>query len=165
MKKKVAIELFEEHEALNFFTIVIDGEKNSESYNFFEKYHKPKFKKDLDEIVSVYDKIGENGALERYFRRESSFKYKVFAIPVCNSHLRLYCIRISENLIIIGNGGEKNTQTYNEDPILDKYVKTLKKVSIALQNSLRNNQTQFHNGMLYGKLTFEIANIDNYEKK
>lgn len=49
----------------------------------------------------------------------------VFALPVLTSKLRLYCLRLSDKILILGNGGVKNSRTYNEDDTLRGYVITL----------------------------------------
>ena len=47
------------------------------------------------------------------------------ALPVVSSKLRLYCLRLSDKILILGNGGVKNSRTYNEDDNLRGYVITL----------------------------------------
>jgi hypothetical protein len=39
--------------------------------------------------------------------------------------LRLYCLRISNQILILGNGGVKSTRTYQEDERLSGYVLNL----------------------------------------
>ena len=52
---------------------------------------------------------------------------RVCAIPVDSGKLRLYCLRISDQILIIGNGGLKNTRTYEESEELSGYVMDLQK--------------------------------------
>ncbi len=51
----------------------------------------------------------------------------VCAIPVDSGKLHLYCLRISDQILIIGNGGLKNTRTYEESEELSGYVMDLQK--------------------------------------
>ena len=46
--------------------------------------------------------------------------------------LRLYCIRMSDSLLILGGGGEKKTRTYEEDPTLLEKVRTLQSIDKVL---------------------------------
>lgn len=46
--------------------------------------------------------------------------------------MRLYCIRISDKLLIIGNGGVKRTATYQEDPVLHGIVNQLKNIEYLI---------------------------------
>ena len=52
---------------------------------------------------------------------------RVCAIPVDSGKLRLYCLRISDQILIIGNDGLKNTRTYEESEELSGYVMDLQK--------------------------------------
>ena len=52
---------------------------------------------------------------------------RVCAIPVDSGKLRLYCLRISDQILIIGNGGLKNTRIYEESEELSGYVMDLQK--------------------------------------
>ena len=63
--------------------------------------------------------------MERYFRPEGKLKDGVCALPVLQSKLRLYCLRLSDKILVLGNGGVKKTRTYNEDDTLKGYVLTL----------------------------------------
>lgn len=70
---------------------------------------------DLMRIVEFISKIADRGAFERYFRPEGRYNDSVCALPVIKSKLRLYCLRLSDKILILGNGGIKSTRTYNED--------------------------------------------------
>lgn len=63
--------------------------------------------------------------LERYFRREGKYADRVYALPTDSGRLRLYCLRLSDKILILGNGGIKATRTYNEDSELNGYVMDL----------------------------------------
>ena len=39
----------------------------------------------------------------------------VCALPIESGKLRLYCNRLSQQILIAGNGGVKDTKTYNEN--------------------------------------------------
>jgi hypothetical protein len=68
---------------------------------FINKYaNNPSFSRDIQRIVSYIDKIKENGVLERYFRREGKPAQKIKAIPVEINKLRLYAIRLTDNILI-----------------------------------------------------------------
>ena len=47
------------------------------------------------------------------------------ALPVFVSKLRLYCLRLSDKILILGNGGVKKTRTYEEDANLQKFEQLL----------------------------------------
>ena len=97
MKQKYTIELVEEHDAVNFYSIHLDEEELSELERFFEKFPVGcEYDDEIDIIIAWLDKIGENGALERYFRPEGRYGDGVGVIPIdVGNKLRLYCLRIS----------------------------------------------------------------------
>lgn len=73
----------------------------------FEKFYQ-RFKDDVElntdlmRIVGILGKIADWGALERYFRPEGKMKDNVVALPVIKSRLRLYCLRLSDKILILG---------------------------------------------------------------
>ena len=95
MTRKYSIELIEEHDAVNFYSIQLADEELSELERFFEKFPEGcEYDKDIDVIISWLDKIGERGALERYFRPEGRYGDGVGVVPIdVGNKLRLYCLR------------------------------------------------------------------------
>jgi hypothetical protein len=80
------------------------------------------FQRPLQELAKfISKKIGdEMGALEDFFRFENTaqalppsgtYKVEDLYINYGNFPLRLYCLRISETLVVLFNGGEKTADT------------------------------------------------------
>ena len=63
----------------------------------------------------------------------------VCALPVDSGMLRLYCLRITDKILIIGNGGTKTTQTYEESNELLGYVIDLQKFDTLIKNEMSND--------------------------
>lgn len=105
-------------------------------------------------IVYYIEKIKENGVLERYFRPEGKPAQKITAIPVETNKLRLYAIRLSDNILIVGNGGHKKTKTYNEDPVLNECVDHLVQLSFILQLKIDAGVIKLEHNELIGDLSF-----------
>ena len=59
------------------------------------------------------------------------------ALPVLRSGLRLYCLRMSDSVLIVGNGGIKNTRSYEQDPELNGYVINLQKLDALLREDIQ----------------------------
>ena len=121
-------ELILVNEAKNctFYTIQFLSENESEFEQFYNKFKDDvEFNPDLMRIVSFLGRIADFGALERYFRPEGKMSDNVVALPVVTSKLRLYCLRLSDKILILGNGGVKKTRSYEEDDELSGYVITL----------------------------------------
>ncbi len=60
-------------------------------------------------------------------------KDNVCALPIESGKLRLYCLRLSDRILIIGNGGIKESRTYQEDKTLLGYVMDLQKFDSLLK--------------------------------
>lgn len=150
------MELFEETDLVNFYTIRFEGNEYTEFENFLKTHREEKFEKDLARIVVWIDKIGESGALERYFRPEGKISDGVGAIPIEVSKLRLYCIRISDKILILGNGGHKTKKRYNEDPHLYNCVNILSELDRFIRFRQRKSVIIIEDKTIKGNLSFFI---------
>lgn len=158
-KEKIVIELYEEYEEVNFYTLKYVSKEESETDDFFIRfYDDDSCEEDIEIISRMIEKIGENGAEIRHFREEGKMSDQVGALPerIYSVNLRLYAIRLSRNIVILGNGGLKTTRTYNEDPYLDNCVEVLRKINHLLNYRIRNGKVFVYNKLLTGQLTFYI---------
>lgn len=116
----------------------------------------PNLNRDLLRIVQIVDKIADDGALERLFRPEGKMKDSVVALPVLTSKLRLYCLRLSNGILILGNGGVKNSRTYEEDDSLRGYVLNLQKFDELLKEGQRNGTVTVTERTIETDNTFDL---------
>lgn len=98
--------------------------------------------------------ILNNGALERYFRPEGSIHDSLCALPIERSRIRLFCLRISDEILILGNGDEKRTDTYEQDARLFGYALDLQKFDTLLRSDIEA-----------GIVTIEEKELTNIEDK
>ena len=129
----------------------------SEFENFLLKY-KDLYPEDVKQIVYRLDIIKRDGAEDRHFRYEGTRKDRVMALPshLETTSLRLYLLNIEAKILIIGNGGLKETATYEEDVILHKQVKTLQKIDIELKQREQQKVIVIKGTELLGELSFTI---------
>ena len=121
----------------SLYTIVFNNDDLSEFAKFIMKFNdNAQLKRDYQIILLALDKIMKQGALERYFRPEGKINDSVCALPIDTGKLRLYCLRISEKILIIGNGGVKDTKTYNENNELNGYVIDLQKFDLLINKAI-----------------------------
>lgn len=74
IKQEYSIELLEEYDKVNFYSIRMSGNELTELEAFFEKFPEGcEHDNDIDVIISWLDQIAERGALERYFRPEGRY--------------------------------------------------------------------------------------------
>lgn len=155
MPRQYSIELIEEHDLVNFYSIHLDDEELSELERFFEKFPVGcPYDEDVDTVIAWLDKIGEKGALERYFRYEGRYGDGVSAIPIETSNLRLYCIRLSDKILIFGNGGIKDCATWQESQSLSEYVEILVEASRFISSRLSNGTLYLVDKEIIGNLKF-----------
>lgn len=116
------------------------------------------YNKDYQRIIAALQMILQRGALERFFRPEAKMSDNVQAIPIGGGRLRLYCLRISEQIVILGNGGVKNVNTYEQDPKLFGYVLDLQRFERILKEYIEKGYVRIEERELKGveDLTFEI---------
>lgn len=111
----------------------------SEFENFYNKFKDNlELNPDLMRIIGFLSKIADFGSLERYFRPEGKMNDNVVALPVTRSKLRLYCLRLSDKILILGNGGIKQSRTYNENDELSGHVITLQKFDKLIKEGITN---------------------------
>ena len=109
-------------------------------------------------LIRRIDIIKQNGAEDRYFRYEGAMRDRVMALPshMDTANLRLYCLNISHKVLILGNGGVKTTQTYQEDAHLHKCVQTLQKIDIEIKMKERQQIVTVQGTNLNAPLVFTI---------
>lgn len=154
MKRLVCVELLQTHAKATFYVVRFKEEVVSEFEKFIDEFNsKPKFRRNVQELVYWMDTIGKNGALERYFRYEGG---KVKAIPVERSQHRLYCYLVSEVFLIWAGGGHKTTKTFEEDAVLDFQVDLIRRTGDQLRDRISRGIVKNHGQLLVGNLEFEI---------
>lgn len=136
------------------FTITLDGEAVSEFSKFINKFNDDiEVCEDLQMIIRILQRmVTASGFLERFFRPEGKMRDNVCALPIETSKLRLYCLRLSDEFLIAGNGARKSVRRYEDDPELNGYVLTLQQLDEAIKLAVRK-----------GKVTIEETIIDNKE--
>ena len=60
------------------------------------------------------------------------------ALPIESGKIRLYCLRISDEILILGNGDVKQTATYEEDAKLLGYAMDLQKFDQLLRKDIED---------------------------
>lgn len=140
-----------------FYTIQFSEESETEYERFYSKFiEDAQLNKDLLRIVQILDKIADEGALERFFRPEGKMRDSVVALPVLRSKLRLYCLRLSDRILVLGNGGVKNSRTYEEDDSLRGYVLTLQKFEELLKEGQRDGTVTVTSKTIETDKTFKL---------
>lgn len=149
--------LFDQSENCTVYSIRFLADEDSEIEKFYARFKESsEYNADFERIITVLMSMLDNGSLERYFRYEGRMNDRVVALPVMKSKLRLYCLRLSDKIIVIGNGGIKNTRTYEENDELRGYVLSLQQLDILLKEGLRDGSIEITENIIKTDNTFEL---------
>lgn len=159
MKKKSTLEKISESQKATLYSISFEKDGTTEFEKFVSEFEmNAQYNYDYQRIIAALQIILNRGALERFFRPEGKINDNVHAIPIEGSKLRLYCLRISEQIIILGNGGVKSTKKYQDDPKLYGYVIDLQRFEKILKENIEKGYISVHEKELIGtdNIIFEI---------
>ena len=157
MERNLLIELLEDGEKVSLYSPHFEGEDYSEFEKFLLTY-KDTYPDDVRQLVYRLDIIKRDGAQDMHFRYEGTRRDRVMALPshLETTSLRLYLLNIQAKILILGNGGLKNTATYEEDDNLHRQVKLLQKIDIEMKQRERNKVIVVTGTELLGELSFTI---------
>ena len=154
---EVELYLVNSSDSCTMYTIQFLSDDKSEFEKFISKFrHDAELNPDFQAIMRFIEQILSNGALERYFRREGKLNDSVVALPVLRSKLRLYCLRLTDKILILGNGDVKNSRTYQENETLQGYVIDLQKFERLLKQELNSGNVEITEKEIITDKTFEI---------
>lgn len=131
----------------------------SEFRKFLKKFKdNAALNKDYQSILNALDRIIAKGAFERMFRYEGKMNDDVVALSLDSKKLRLYCLRMSDQILIVGNGGVKETRTYDEDEELSGYVMDLQKFDELLKQAQEEGSIYIEQNVITGieEMTFRV---------
>lgn len=155
----VTLKTIEQNDNVGMYSICFDGNEESEFERFLNEFKdNATLNKDFNVILLALSKIIDKGALERFFRNEGKMSDNVKALAIDSHKLRLYCLRISDQILILGNGGVKTTRTYQEDDKLSGYVMDLQTFDRVLLNAQKSGKVTIEKNMITDiqNATFEI---------
>lgn len=133
----------------SLYTVMLElpgGAITTKLDQFYEK-HKKRYLTELMDIVRRLTSLGKvTGCTENFFKLDEGLNYDdmvcaLYDLPKIN--LRLYCIRLSDHITILGSGGPKTTRTWQEDPDLEREVHAMMDVSRIVRAKLKNGDLTF----------------------
>lgn len=155
MKKKTTLRLVEQSEKVSLYSISFAMDHTTEFERFMEKFEEEaSLNADYQRIINAISIILDRGALERYFRPEGKYNDSLCALPLQSGRIRLYCLRISDEILILGNGDRKSKSKYEDNPKLFGYALDLQKFDRLLKKDIED-----------GIVTIEERLLTNIEEK
>lgn len=154
---EIELYLIKDGENCTIYTLQFLRDMESEFEKFVSKFRDDaEYSEDFFRIAAFITHIAKTGALERYFRPEGKMNDSVVALPVTSSKLRLYCLRLSDRILVLGNGGVKKSQRYEDDVLLNGYVMTLQKFEKLLQQEVANGNVSITESTIETDNIFEL---------
>ena len=157
--KNATVNMIEQSDNVGLYSICFEGNDLSEYERFVQKFmDDATLNEDFRKVLLAINRIVANGALERYFRPEGKMNDHLAALSIDSKVLRLYCLRISDQILIVGNGGAKTTRTYEESEELSGYVIDLKKFDLLLEQEMKSGIIKVERNVITGieSASFEI---------
>ena len=136
----------DESDKVTFYTVHLDEHLHSEMDKFLLKYGSDEQYKEYIQELSKFlaNSIGKNGALDMFFNRAEQ---KAYALPpkgkleafTLGFPLRLYCYRVSKDIVILFNGGVKTAQTAQGSPDLNMKFIDAQHFVKCIEDAFRDN--------------------------
>lgn len=157
--RNATVKMIEQSDNVGLYSICFEGNDLSEYERFVQKFmDDATLNNDFRKVLRAINRIVAHGALERYFRPEGKMNDRLAALSIDSKVLRLYCLRISDQILIVGNGGAKTTRTYEESEELSGYVMDLKKFDVLLEQEMKSGIIKVERNVITGieSASFEI---------
>lgn len=132
-------------EMAGVYSIILEND-NLTLFDDFIANFQTNHKKEILNILSTLRGIGQKfGAREQFFKLHEGLPGDgvacLFDSP--NKKLRLFCVRWGSDLILLGNGGLKTTDSWQQDPSLEKHANTMIQVSKDITERLKTKEINF----------------------
>lgn len=150
---------------VKYYTVRLEDDPHSEMEKFILRFEMDaEFQNDFENIVTLLGTLGNvKGAKSRYFRDESAAQalppeireaLRENWVQFIDANLRLFCLRMSDEIVILLNGGIKSSQKTNDSPDLAGKFRFAQQVSKAIDLKIRHRELQVVGNQLIGD--FEI---------
>lgn len=161
VNKFAALELLEElsGDIVTYYSICyvseFDEDETEDKISLFEDFlirheDNSEIEDEFNDLITWLDNIAyEYGANKDYFRPEKAAEAlpppAVFLDIQYKYNLRLYCMRINDNIVILFNGGVKSADvaTAQECPVVKPYFEEANRLAIKIEELLINRTIKF----------------------
>jgi hypothetical protein len=154
--KLVKLSLFSGYKS-SLYSIILDDETET----LFDKFIRNNIEengKEIEQIFATLNAIGKKvGAQDIYFRKKKEGKAgdgveAIYDYPTAK--LRLYCIRYGNLTLVLGDGGEKNVRTWQEDTQLSKSAHEMMNISKILTEAIKEGDLAWDGNDFIGQFEF-----------
>jgi hypothetical protein len=150
MTNVVTLQLFKSFPKVHFYTFQFEDDAESETEKFFSKLeNRVEIETDLNHLVVWLSLLGKKyGAKMEFFRHEAA----AHALPpplskivkeVIVNDLRLYCVPINEQIVILANGGIKTAQQVQNSPNVLAHFRFANAMAKQIDQLIREGDFKF----------------------
>lgn len=117
----------------------------------FEENDFSEHRKELEILYSVIDLMGTRGAKNYYFKPESAanalpkVSQEIISANKKDFGLRLYCIRLTDHVVVLLNGNIKTNIDPSKCLNVQKHFKNAVKIARKLDSLLLDNEVDYEN--------------------
>lgn len=163
MPQFVTIEEFYTYEKVGFYSIRIEDNELMETEKFYQRFmNDEKYKEEFSDLIAWIEHIGEiEGAAPELFRDEEDAQAlppefrqieRRAMLKQIGYSLRLYCLRLSDRVVILLNGGIKESQKVQDSPDLIGKFRMANKISRKITEQLIRRELIVEGKQLAGDL-------------
>jgi hypothetical protein len=136
---------YQRYDYITYYTVLFEDRSDSEAERFFSRNElRENHLTALQQIARWLKRIGQRrkGAQADFFRSVQGFhelpppRYKLQKFGDDTLELRLFCMRLSENIVILFNGGIKTSEATQDSPDLLPHFREASKLTKAIDQSL-----------------------------
>jgi hypothetical protein len=150
VKNYINLQLYKSFDKVNFYTFQFENQDLTETEKFFTKFeNNTEVEDSLNNIAVWLSLLGQKyGAKQEFFRHEADAQ----ALPppmnkmlreVIVNDLRLYCVCISDKIVILANGGIKTSQKVQDSPDLLPHFRFANEMSKQISTLIREGDLKF----------------------
>jgi hypothetical protein len=151
---------------VTFYSVRLENQPYSEIEQFILRFKQDKkYKDELDNILALFKIMGnEKGAMPFLFRDESQAQalpperyiaIKQNLVHFIDADLRLFCLRISNQIVVLFNGGVKESQKTQDSPDLLPKFRLAQRLCKAITQKIIDRELLVQDNKLQGD--FELV--------
>jgi len=152
---------------VTYYSLKFEGEKQTELEKFYERYQET-YSESVYYLKFWIAEIGEKfGANTRYFRPEDNafalpppskeLQYIDFATPKKDMSLRLYCIVLSPEIVILVDGGIKESDATRDSPSCWKSFMVASNIASQIKQMITLGNLQIKGKTLKRSNSFKLT--------
>lgn len=145
--------------ACKIYSIAFDGSGGDTLFDEFLDRMEDEYPIEVEEIWEKLEFMGREGGARLQFFRENEGTPGDGVVALLKESgftLRLYAIKYGTILLILGSGGYKDVEAWQDDDVLKKHAKEMIKISGMITQRVKEHDiTISTDGTLNGNLYFE----------